>query len=305
MSVSTKSSRTRFSRDKWTVRRGIILLVVLAVVIGSGLLLLRSSAPQDADESSAHTNTPKAAGHVAANEGESNRRPKKSSQDAVPSKFFRNKDYDPSVIHPGPLAVNIDQLEAAARAGDAKVAFALGRELMACVQLDAAYSDLQDKLKNNELKVDTAQASLDELDQKLNHCKGITAEQKNDFPQWIELAATHGDLTAQTEYAGLLSLPLQQHIASLDSEWISDYKNKSMNFLQSASNAGDVDALNNLAFAYWDGLITTQDKARAYAAMQCVANSGLVKSATKMLGVFSNSMSPEELQRAQTMQSCF
>lgn len=296
---------TEVSRNKWTVWSIVIFVVVMAIIVGLSIWLSRSTKPENADGSSTRVVSPQAAGNFASHENEPKDGPKKTSQGLRQSNFFRDKGYDPTIVPPGPLAANIDQLEAAARAGDAKVAYALGRELMACIQLDAAYADVHDKLKNNEIKPETAQASLDGLDRKLTSCAGITPEQKSEFPHWIEMAATRGDLTAQTEYAGLLSLPLQQHMASLDSDWITDYKNKSMNFLQSASNAGDVDALDNLAFAYWDGLLTTQDKVRAYAAMQCVASSGLVKSATKMLGVFSKSMLPEELQRAQTMQGCF
>jgi hypothetical protein len=114
----------------------------MAVIVGLSMLLSRSTTPQNADQSSTRSVSPQAGGNLASHENEPQDSLKKTSQDLRQPKFFRDKGYDPTIIPPGPLAANIGQLEAAARAGDAKVAYALGRELMACIQLDAAYADV-------------------------------------------------------------------------------------------------------------------------------------------------------------------
>ncbi len=214
---------------------------------------------------------------------------------------FRTPPASPLPASSIPLGERLVDLEQQAKAGDAAISYSLGLALKACFDLDAHYEDLQRAVEEKEVGGDAGLAMLKALDAKREACKGLSSDQLRSYGQWIELAAQQGNLNAQLAYPAIFGQLLSTEGHALDVVWIEKYNTNSMNFLQSAAGSGSIDALSQLAFVYDDGLGVPPDKARAYAYAYAVSLSGLVPSADKLLALWGQGMTPQEIQQAQVM----
>jgi TPR repeat protein len=198
----------------------------------------------------------------------------------------------------GNLKDNLAALADAAQGGDAGVAFSLADALLKCHMLDMRYAALQAQLAGHPDQNGTIKDALDSLDKEADSCRGLTPEQTQSYGKWLELAARQGDLNAQVNYPSMMSLQLQSEQNALNGDWITQYKNNSMEFLSAAANSGSVDALNQLATVYSDGLLVNKDPLLAYAYMYATVQTGLVPSASRVLNLWAQSLSSDQLSAA-------
>lgn len=80
-----------------------------------------------------------------------------------------------------------------------------------------------------------------------------------------EHAAEAGNLQAQLDFPVLVSGVFERDEAKLNPELIAKYKRDAMRFLDSAMQAGSVEALSRLSENYDAGLLVTKDPLKAYA----------------------------------------
>jgi TPR repeat protein len=198
-----------------------------------------------------------------------------------------------------PLGDRFDELAREAQFGEADIGYALGMELRACLQLDGRYAQLQVNLASQPERADNIAVHVDVLDRQRAHCQGLSSTELQDYGHWIELAAKRGSVAAQIAYPTIFAELLSSPEHALDEAWISDYKANSLNFLQSAAHSGSVDALSQLAHIYRDGLMAPKDTTMAYAYAYAVSRSGLVVSTPKLLEMWAQAMTPEEVAAAQ------
>jgi TPR repeat protein len=197
-----------------------------------------------------------------------------------------------------PLAERLDEIERQARSGDPDIGYALALELMHCLELDGHYAETANELDTHPERTDSIARQIDALDEQREHCKGITSDQMRGFSDWIELAARRGSVRAQIDYPTLAGQLLSSPDHALDTAWIDNYKANSLQFLQSAADGGSVDALNQLAHTYADGIMVPKDITMAYAYAFAVSQTGLVVTTPKLLDFWAQGMTPEQIEAA-------
>jgi TPR repeat protein len=132
----------------------------------------------------------------------------------------------------------------------------------------------------------------------LADCEKIPVEYSKDPVAWARLAAEAGVVEAQVAYPALASQELTPEVMARDTRRVERYKADSMRFLKRAASAGSVDALNELAHSYQQGVITAADPVLSYAYMSAAERSGLVSSAGRLLSAWGQQLSPEQRSRA-------
>jgi TPR repeat protein len=205
---------------------------------------------------------------------------------------------DPPALPPSdaPLASRLSSLEDAAKNGDPDTGYALALELRECLGLDDRYDKLQSDVRTNRKPPEALKAIADALDEKSEHCKGISPDDLKNYGQWMELAARRGSIAAQLGYPAFFGELLPQH--ALETEWIEDYKTNSLQFLSAAANEGSIDALSQLASTYQDGLLAPKDAIKAYSYEYAISQTGQVTSATKVLDLWGKELTPQQIEAA-------
>ncbi len=145
-----------------------------------------------------------------------------------------------------------------AEAGDAKAAFGIYLKLGTCRNvLDSQFSQYSAPPEKR--------AALQAISAEAKDCAGaesLLKEQGN----WLEQAADQGLLEAQIMYAIDAGSVLGNATDMLrDPLKVQRYKSKASNYLLSASNQGNIDAMLRVASGYNNGILMPQDNARAYA----------------------------------------
>jgi TPR repeat protein len=132
----------------------------------------------------------------------------------------------------------------------------------------------------------------------LAECNRIPNKYRDDPIAWVKRAAEGGVIEAQVAYPALASTELTPEEMVRDPKRVERYKTDSMRFLTSAASVGSVDALNELAHTYQQGMLAPADPVLSYAYMDTVARSGLTPSANRMLELWAQNLTPEQIRRA-------
>ncbi len=109
------------------------------------------------------------------------------------------------------------------------------------------------------------QAYLRDLQQWLDRCQRIGTAELSQTLDWIGLAARNGSVLAMHLYrmASLGDLTAEEMLA--DPIALERYRERSLNYLFAAVNAGDSNTLLELADVYRRGVLATADPTLAYA----------------------------------------
>jgi hypothetical protein len=174
---------------------------------------------------------------------------------------------------------NIALYEGAALRGDGEAAFMIYQVFAAC-----------------ELQAENPANGMTQID-----CAGLTEEQIAQKLKYLKLSAEAGFLQAQLNYPNVASIPYSEpsHIAKNIKEF-QQLKLDSMRYLRTAANVGNIEAMQQMGSAYKQGLITEQDRVRAYAYYHAVSSSGLLDSKTNnvILSRMRSDMTETEVQQA-------
>jgi len=165
---------------------------------------------------------------------------------------------------PGKLRDVIDELAPRADAGDARAAHQIFIKITDCkwaIEASTAVIPTTDETAKSAEK-----ARLSEALARLESCEGITQDLIDSRAKWLTMAADNGDPLAQLTYASSSSLILGGAAEMMaNPRAVDDFKRKSLNFLMSLSERGDVSAILQLCGAYDAGVLVPQDSVKAYA----------------------------------------
>lgn len=165
---------------------------------------------------------------------------------------------------PGQLKDVIDALAPRAEAGDALAAHQLFIKINDCKwAIEGSTAALP---AADEAALAAEKARLTDALARLESCEGITQELIDSRAKWLTIAADNGDPLAQLTYSSSSSLILggaEQLMANPRA--VEDFKRKSLNFLMSLAEQGNVSAILELCSAYEAGVLVPQDRVRAYA----------------------------------------
>lgn len=165
---------------------------------------------------------------------------------------------------PGKLKDVIDALAPRAEAGDALAAHQIFIKINDCKwAIEASAEALP---ATDEAAQAAEKARLTEALARLESCEGITQELIDSRAKWLTMAADNGDPLAQLTYASASSLILGGAAQMMaNPRAVEDFKSKSLNFLMSLAERGNVSAILELSGAYNAGILVPQDHVRAYA----------------------------------------
>ena len=279
------------SNRETEMSRGHVLFVSIALIaaIAASICLHVRSLPQDntANAPRKGTDTPI---------GESISPQVRPNMPPVRKKAFIQRETPALPPSDAPLANRLDSLETDAKTGDPDTGYALAIELRECLSLDNRYEELQADVKAKRKSAEILADIADVLDKQSEHCKGLSPDDLKNYGQWIELAAHRGSIAAQLGYPAYFGELLPQH--ALDTEWVENYKKNSLQFLSAAASEGSIDALGQLANTYQDGLLVPKDPIAAYAYEYAMSRTGQAPSATKVLDMWGQELTPQQIEAA-------
>lgn len=150
----------------------------------------------------------------------------------------------------------VDGLKESALAGNAKASYGIYLKIRECASM----------MKTFETK---GASSINS--KKYENCKNLSAENFSSASEWLERAASQGNLGAQLLYVADPEAVLGNQADMLrNPEKTQQYKESAVNYLRNAANRGSVDALLSLGNAYQVGTLVDSDAATSYAYYQTV-----------------------------------
>lgn len=135
----------------------------------------------------------------------------------------------------------------------------------------------------------------------LANCNELPEIYKEDPFRQLRLMAEAGVIEAQVAYPALASQALTQEELLRNPHKAEEFKRDSMRYLHRAAASGAVEALNELAHTYNQGVITQRDPIVAYAYAEAVSRTGLVPSAQTLTKAWGQQLSPSDLRTAHEM----
>lgn len=199
---------------------------------------------------------------------------------------------------PGKLADVLAELVPRAEQGDAEAAYQLFIKINDCKWAIEGVSSAHPTTDKAAQAVE--KAWLTDTLTRLENCEGITDELIDSLAKWLTLAADGGDPLAQLTYASSSDLIVggaSQMLANPRA--VEDYKTKSLRFLTTLAERGDVSAILHLSIAYGAGVLVPRDPIKAYAYAYLANLIGSNNSAiVQALGAH---LTPEQLQQGQQM----
>ena len=207
----------------------------------------------------------------------------------------------------GNYASELPALKDAANRGDAYTAYTVFQILDLCAKLPMLRAsnvppERSDSLTNEERRASKAQAKfVGEIE---TDCKDVPPADIADRLVFLDRAAAGGDESAQTNYVNsalaVLAFDNRQDVVR-NAEEIVRVKAEGMRYMEQAAAAGNTRALFNLAVAYRDGQVVSADPVMAYAYLEALQRTGLIKPALLQprMDEWHASLSTGDLARAQ------
>lgn len=210
---------------------------------------------------------------------------------------FLNREV--SITSPN-LAKDWVQLQDAAKK-DPAFAYALVLKLFECMRVANDFGGFE-KLNSKTLAANQGANGLsDDTRAKASVCADLTQAQFSKYVDMIDFAAASGVIKAQADYSALVSSSILTD-ESIKNPWkIEEYKAKSMRYYNSAARSGYAPALQNLSFAYADGIITPKNDYSAYKYLLAfdLASPRQSASRDKLLSQFQSRLTPQQISAAQ------
>jgi TPR repeat protein len=183
----------------------------------------------------------------------------------------------------GALKENLAPLQQQATHGDNAAAYFLATRLLACRSNNPVLGlGDADHAMSPELKAD---------------CRDLTAEDLNAFKHWLEMAADRGDETAQLNYLDLVGDSFTTPESLRDPKETRDYHEHAIRYLDRAAQAGNAEALGELAGVYAEGRVAAQDYEKAYA-YELAYQKAKGQASSALADQLATKLSDEEKQRA-------
>ncbi|MCC7248845.1 MAG: sel1 repeat family protein [Lysobacter sp.] len=199
------------------------------------------------------------------------------------------------------LAKDWAQLQETAKT-DPAFAYALVLKLFECKMVANTFGGIE-KLNSKTVAANQNASGLsDDIKAKAAVCADLTQTQYMAYVDMIEFAAASGVIKAQAEYSTFVAASLNMTPDIIKNPRVIDeYKAKSMRYYHSAAQSGYAPALQNLSFAYSDGILTPKDDYAAYKyllATNLAAARGS-PSRDKLLVRFQSGLTPQQIASAQ------
>ncbi|TBR13184.1 MAG: hypothetical protein EPO46_03215 [Lysobacter sp.] len=210
---------------------------------------------------------------------------------------------NPTQSYPGALGgpINSSARFAALRdraKTDPGVAYPLALLLHQCRQMSETLDAIAEANEVRSGKQDVA-AMMDRADALQAQCAHIPAQELGSYRKLIQSAADAGIVDAQVDYATLVSAEFNGMHVIRDSEEITEFKKKSIGYLNRAVRAGSAKAMQNLAFAYADGVLAKRDPLQAYAYAFAFTRAHNGVRNQQFLQAFGRGMSPTQIHLGQ------
>lgn len=169
---------------------------------------------------------------------------------------------DPGSPPAGDAASVIQALEPLARSGNSKATFQIYQKTKEC--LDAIQSQTSVAAKPSDFDRSREEA--------VERCRNLTPDDYARTAEWLDLAASQGNLPAQLIYATDISTAVGDASDFVrDPVGLKDYKEKANNYLRSAIKNGSLDALAVMSENYQNGVMVEKDNTQSYAYLLAIA----------------------------------
>lgn len=178
--------------------------------------------------------------------------------------------YYPEWHLPGPFINHLPELLNAVSEGDDQAAYLLGTNLQHCYNAPDTNDALESRLSEAYSYSDSGQA-VARLHTQFDYCNGVTRAMRNQFVNYLELAAQQGNVFAQHTIAKIQpavymtvsggdALSRDAFIAARDA-----FKSRQIHYLELASEHGSLPAIEMLARAHNDQTAGPNGLLQAYA----------------------------------------
>jgi hypothetical protein len=241
-------------------RLAVPVLILSLAAVAAWVYLQRQGeiSPTTSDSTTAIETSPETASPSTSTNTSAQTQPlQASSSDAQ----FLNRKVD---IISANLAKDWAQLQDNAKR-DPAFAYALVLKLFECRMVANNFGGIE-KLNSATVAANQNASGLpDGVKAKMAVCADLTHAQYMAYVEMIEFAAASGVVKAQAEYSTFAGLNLNMTPEVIKNPRVIDeYKAKSMRYKHSAARSGYAPALQDLSFAYSDGILTPKDDYAAY-----------------------------------------
>lgn len=180
---------------------------------------------------------------------------------------------------------------------DPGLAYPLALLLAQCRQMEATLDAVAEASTASGGQVDAA-AMMDRAEAVDAQCAHVPPEDLANYRKLLESAADAGIVPAQEDYAALAGAEFAAMNPVGDSEEITRFKKKSLGYWERAVQAGSAKAMQNLALAYSDGVLTDRDPVRAYSYAYAFTRAHHGVGNERFLQGMGRGLSAAEIQRA-------
>ena len=222
-----------------------------------------------------------------------------------------------SQLPTGPLQAFIRERTEAAEGGDADAAYQLGLALKECRRiqtapeaLDAVIQTMYQTRRLDGIPVENPDRMAAELRRRYERCRGVPAEARNRYYEWMSLAADSGSLEAQESMVFQLppgNICRERELEMCDSTQRANtfaLREQQAAWLLQARRGGSANALWQVGAAYLNGEMLPRDTIQAYAhlrAFQLVSQSFDIEDRVAgLVADLAESMRPVEVAEAET-----
>lgn len=152
--------------------------------------------------------------------------------------------------------------------------------------------------------VDQQLRSLTYTEEKLKECEGVPGDAQKEAARWLKEAAKAGDTYARLAYYNYLDLIVgDQQEQATSPEEIQKFNEDSFRYIKSVADTSNADGLFTLGTAYERGIITPRDPIRAYAYKKAAGELMPINRNDQILYVMAQSMTPNEIKKANQLAS--
>ncbi|MDT0498343.1 hypothetical protein RM530_13345 [Algiphilus sp. W345] len=222
-----------------------------------------------------------------------------------------------SQLPTGPLQAFIRERTEAAEGGDADAAYQLGLALKECRRiqtapeaLDAVIQTMYQTRRLDGISVENPDRMAAELRRRYERCRGVPAEARNRYYEWMSLAADSGSLEAQESMVFQLppgNICRERELEMCDATQRANtfaLREQQAAWLLQARRGGSANALWQVGAAYLNGEMLPRDTIQAYAhlrAFQLVSQSFDIEDRVAgLVADLAESMRPVEVAEAET-----